>query len=1038
MSALQVVICADPQRLLEAAADGFLTPLTATAGNPFPSPSYLLALRQGGLRDDLIRLAAERQVAGWFDPPLCVFHELPEWLGGTDRRPLGDYERLVLITAVLREAAGEVFGRMRDPGAFSDAVDRLFGELVQEGVTAAQFLQAAAQREGDRFEVARDRELAIVYRAYLDRLTASGRRDGRDTLVDCARALRADPGRLTRRLRGRQELRVLGLHDLRGGWRPLLAALTDSPALDRVVLYSADDSLLHEGLEAQVERLDYAPVFGAALFETAEPDAAAIDLVAAPDADREVEEVARRVRALAEQGAPLHRIAVVSRKARPHLDLAVAALVRAGVPAAARLRISFAEIPVVRSVLGLFRAAADCWSRRALVDLTAQPYYANELDITVLNHIGYRAAVAGLDAWRGGLMQLEREAERAESADEDDEGRRRHDVPRCYRVRRTRHAFERLADLLRPLDEARRLTDWVHWLLGFLERDPLGIETQVHRVPSHRYDIARNDMVGWTALHDVVAEWAAALDTWGDRSALLSAAQFHERLQRVLSGDVALWTPTRRGVQVLESLAAVYRPVDHLFVLGMEAGRFPSPHPRSPLIDDADRTALRALGVPLEGASLWDQRERSLFRILLAGASRSVTLSYVALDELGELQAPSTFVESVAECHVVNREEIPPSRVLTPEVPVYANHAALENALHTAGVERVRETGGLTAYSGLVEDPALLARLARQFGEDYVWSPSQLEQYATCPWGWYAAQLLRLEKVEDPEQEMDPATRGGVLHDALKRFFDGARKRKGDAVFLTKDDLAWIAADAAAALDAAIEHASDQRWMGHVSLLPAKREELRRILMGYLTWEIELHDKMTRSHRGMAPKMVRTAVAQHEQRFDNAVLERGGLVIRYRGFIDRVEVGCDGRVPAQHLFAAVDYKTSEFSTPGEGKAAAWDDGVVLQVPLYAHALRTLVEGADVAWVEYRALKKKDNKAVHRLQLYEVDWKGPLLVPMNDAKAKLERALDRVPELVRSVRNGRFPAAVPPSCGCPSWCHGSDICRSLRQPQGRRA
>ena len=989
------------------------------------------------MRDDLIRLAADRAVTGWFDPPLCVLHELPDWLGRTDRKPLGDYERLVLLTAVLRASVGDVFGRMRNPGAFTDAVDQLFGELVREGVGAAEFLQAAEQRAGDPFEIARDRELATVYRAYHDRLAFSGRRDGRDTLVDCTEALRADPEALVRRLRGRRECRILGLHDLRGGWRPLLAALNDSPALDRVVLYAADDSLLREGLEAGVERLDHAPAFGAALFESAEPDDATVDLIAAPDPDREVEEIARRVRALAEQGTALHRIAVVSRKARPHVDLVVAALARVGVPAAARLRISFAEIPVVRSVLGLFRAAADGWTRRTLIDLTAQPYFANELDVTVLNHLGYRAAVAGLTAWRDGLVQLEREAQRAECAEHEDEERRRRDLPGAYRVSRTRRAFESFAELVRPLDETRALPDWVNWLLGFLERDPLGIETHVYRVPSQRYDIARNDMAGWTALRSVVTEWAAAIETWGDESAQLDAAQFHERLQRVLSGDAALWTPTRRGVLVLESLAAVYRPVDHLFLLGMEAGRFPSPHPCSPIIDDADRTALRGLGVPLEGSALWDARERSLFRILLAGAARTVTLSYVALDELGELQAPSAFVEAVAECHAVGREEIPISRVLTPEVPVHANEAALENALHAARVERRRETGVLTSYNGLVEDPALLARLAGRYGDDYVWSPSQLEQYAICPWGWFSARLLRLEKVEDPDQEMDAATRGGVLHDALKRFFEGAQERKRSAVFLTPDDLSWIAADVAAALDAAIEQASNERWVGHGSLLPAKREELRRILMGYLAWEVELNDKMTRSNRGHAPRMVRTAVAHHEQRFDNAVLERGGITVRYRGFIDRVEVGCDERVPARHLVAAVDYKTSEYSTPGEGKASAWDDGVVLQVPLYAHALRMLVEGADVARVEYRALKKKDNKAVHRLQLYEVNWKGPLLVPKGDARAKLERALDHVPELVRSVRSGRFPAAVPPSCNCPSWCHGSDICRSPRQSHGWR-
>jgi ATP-dependent helicase/DNAse subunit B len=1036
MADLRLIICPDPRRLLEAAADRFLTPLEATDDEPFPSPEYLLVLRQGGLRDDLIRLAAERGVKGWFDPPLCTFHELSEWLGSTARKPLGDYERLVLLTSVLRDNAGDVLSRIRDVGVFAAAVDRLFGELIQEGVSVDQFQQAVERRAGDEFELLRDRELAAIYGAYAARLERTNRRDGRDSYVDCALALRANPEDVTRRLRGRREVRINGLHDLRGGWRPLLAALTESPALDNVMVYAADDSLLQEGLEGITQQLDEQPAFGSGVFDGVERSESPVTLIAAPDPDREAEEVARRVRTLVDGGTPLHRIGVVSRKARPNVDLMVGALARVGVPAAARLRIGFAEIPTVRSLLRLFRAAADGWTRRTLVDLAAQPYYANDFDVDVLNHLGYRDAMTGLDAWVSALAELERTAVRVESGDYQDEERRRRDLPRSYRVSRTRKTMEWFAARVRPLDETRTLQDWVKWLAGFVGEDPLGIESHIYSVPHGKYEIARTDLAGWKALRNVVDEWRGALETWGDATQEMDAGQFHEQLQSVLSGDAALWTNERRGVQVLEALAAVYRPFDHLFVVGMESGRFPCPAPRSPIIDDDDRMALLQAGLPIEGASLWDTRERGLFRILLAGAARSVTLSYVSLDELGELQAPSAFVDAVQECHELRRDEVQPSRVLTPGVPVYANAAALEQATHAARIERVRETGALTAYSGLIEDGSLLERISDRYGEDYVWNPSQLEAYATCPWGWFSARLLGLEKVEDPDHEMDAATRGIVLHDALARFFDAAARRKGAPVFLDQGDSDWIETEVDTALDQTIAQASDDKWMGHETLFPAKREELKRILVGYLEWEIELHRQMFEKKRRKAPAMVRTAVAEHERKFDNVVLERDGLKVRYRGIIDRVEVMCDDRVKQSNLFAAVDYKTTEASTPGGGKAKAWDDGVVLQVPLYAHALQTLVEGADVARVEYRALTKKDDKGVHRLQLYEVK-KGELLVPQEKAKEKFERALDRVPVLVRGVQGGRFPAETPPTCDCPSWCHGSDICRSIRQSKAWR-
>ncbi|MBX6365332.1 MAG: hypothetical protein IRZ00_15795, partial [Gemmatimonadetes bacterium] len=118
MATLRLILARDPAILLEAAAEGFLRPPSWSADRPFPTPDYLLALRQGGLREDLLALAAARGVPGWFDPPLCVFHELPAWLGATGLAPCGEVERAVLIGGVLRRLReGGVFRRVRRPEA---------------------------------------------------------------------------------------------------------------------------------------------------------------------------------------------------------------------------------------------------------------------------------------------------------------------------------------------------------------------------------------------------------------------------------------------------------------------------------------------------------------------------------------------------------------------------------------------------------------------------------------------------------------------------------------------------------------------------------------------------------------------------------------------------------------------------------------------------------------------------------------------------------------------------------------------------------
>ena len=60
MATITLVTATDPRILLEAAADGFLVRRQATPDTPFPSPDYLLALRQGGIREDLVALTPQQ------------------------------------------------------------------------------------------------------------------------------------------------------------------------------------------------------------------------------------------------------------------------------------------------------------------------------------------------------------------------------------------------------------------------------------------------------------------------------------------------------------------------------------------------------------------------------------------------------------------------------------------------------------------------------------------------------------------------------------------------------------------------------------------------------------------------------------------------------------------------------------------------------------------------------------------------------------------------------------------------------------------
>jgi hypothetical protein len=1027
---IETIVSSDPRALLEHAADGFLAPPPSTRDDPFPSPTYLLALRQGGLRDDLIALAAERGVRGWFDPPLCLFGELPKWLGATARKPCGDFERVALLGNVLRRTAGKVFGKARRVEDFLGAVDRLFGELVSEGIEPKDYEAALASlAERDAFERDRDAELGRAYRLYSEELEKAGMRDGRDTLVDGARFI-AEGGALAAKLRGRREIRIYGLADLRGGWGPLLRALDACPAVDRVVIYTTEDLPLAPELVRSKTVLPGVDSPGGRLFAADAPKAGSFELIAAPDIETEIVRVSSRVRALVDRGIAPHRIAIVARQARPLVDLAVRTLQRFGVPATARRRHAFREIPVIRAVLALFAAAAEGWQRHHLSEVAEQPYFASDLDARVINYIGYQRRVVGLGAWTVALEGLESEATRFEQREDRDDDHRKPPPP-SWRVGQARVAFGAFAARVRPLDDARPLVEWLRWLETFLRDDPWRIAERIYAVPDERFEIARLDLQGWRGLLSVVRQWLAVVERWEPQGERIGAAAFHQQLAVMLDGDAVLWTETGQGVQVLEAFAAAYRSFDHVFLVGLQVGQFPQAASSSPLFNEGAREALRESGLALDHRADWEVRERSLFRVLVAGARETLTVSYAERGADERETIASAFVEALAD--VAEARDRPAYVTLEdlPALPVYDGPAVAEHAARVAEIERARETGALSPYNGNIEDHALRAELAAEFSDQYLWSPSQLESYAKCPWAYFSARLLRLEKLEDPEDDVDPAVRGTVLHDALARFYQEAIKRAGGPVLLREADRDWAAPMLLGALDLAMVAAKDELWLGAPALFDAKRAELRRMLLGYLDFEFGFGEDL-HNNRSKKVTWVRTAVAEQERAFEEAVLERGGVAFRFRGRIDRVEFGVDDRIPAGSFVAAVDYKTSKYSAPGGGDKEAWDDGVVLQLPLYAHALAKLYPGSRLTRIEYRAVKQA--MEVHPVNLLTVEKKTLALNEDEEAQNKFESALDAVVTHVLAARAGVFPAAPPPSCKCPPFCHAWEICRVKGGPE----
>lgn len=823
MAQLLQYVSPDPAFLLQRAAAGFLVQQPATEAEPFPTPSSWLIVRHGGLRDELYALAWQRGVRGWFDPPLCTFSELPDALGHTRTTGLGELERAVLLDGLLRARPESVLNCGGRPGAWIEELDGLVGALASEDVAPATFraaLQAVPER--DKFERTRDDELADVYQAYLAALADAGRRDGRDDVLDAAHAIAREPAEFARRLGGRRDLRILGLMDLRGGWRGLIRALVESPALDRVELYTMQALELPENLPATIIPLDSpAPQVVTTLF-------------LAPDPEREAEEVARRVRERIDAGASPSQIAVLAREARPTLDHVVRALERCGVPAHVRRRRLPREVPVVRDA------------------------------------------------------------------------------------------------------------------------------------------------------------------TW--------------------------WSESTSGVVVAEASAAAYRSFDLVFLVGLANGAFPArPHP-SHLFSVETSRVLAQRGLPFTTPDEWLAHEGRLFQALLRAPRLGLVLSAPRCDELGEELGPSAFFEQTRRAVGRDPETIHSSQVII--LPL-GSDATRERGAYAAGVEHAREAESCSPWSGRMEDPAVLATLAEHYGTTRIWQPTELEQYAKCPFAYFSGRLLELERREEPEEQMDRRVLGRVRHEALRRVFARLGELAGGPVYLLPDQLARAELLVVPAVDEVL--AADVAVSAEPPALAAiTRVRLERELIAVLRAEVQEH-AASFTNRGNARKLVRTGVVAHELVLDNVALQTSsGETLRIRGALDRLETGVDDRVRAKNLAVVVEYKSTEAATPGQGDKSAWDDRVVLQLPLFALALAQVRLDLKLARAEYRVLRT--GSVVHRTQPIQVDPKATVLRPWSSERARLERALEAALEHAAKLAAGAFPPAPPPSCNCPSFCHARALCR----------
>ena len=748
----------------------------------------------------------------------------------------------------------------------------------------------------------------------------------------------------------------------------------------------------------------------------------------------EVLVVAKQVLRLAEEeGLDFRHVGVVARTLDPYLPWVREIFPAHGIPYHTPAREPLDRSQRVRAVLALLDLPVRDYPRAGVIDLLASPHFnftevpgaatepRPELWDVATRSLGIGR---GLDEWRR-LERYRGAGLDLSLVDEEDEGRRLRVWPE--QIGALMDTVEALHADLSALPQEGAWSDlaarWRAIIDRFLIPGPDDSETGVTR-----------------AIDDAFAG-LAALDAVGGKVPL---TEFVAALRKALDrGSVPLMRVPVPGVQVLDAGAARGIPFRALFLVGMNEGVFPRTIREDPFLPDrARRTLETVLGYKISSKLAGYDEEKLLFALLSGSAAERLCCTWPRADTAGRALAPSWYLRAVAPAtgtdrdgadsrsipkSVLGKREVPPfddPRWLLPEelaVRRALNGEDLRPQARIAGASMENLERSLAAIRAL-DDPAgapgpfdgVTGHLPEAWDRllERRISPTMLESYGRCPFQYFAARVLRLERLERPEwtAPVQALEQGQLCHEILQAFYEDLDRAFGDGWS------EWL--DSAA--DRVLSAFEKRSPTGYPAAWETAREELLAMLR-----EAVREDRQEMADTGFRPVgLEKDLTAQLDTDWPE---DLRGLPLQ--GRLDRVDHDARGG-----RYRVIDYKYKSGKEPGtvdKNPVLAALQGRRLQLPLYLLLAagdeigREAAAGAaiDAAW--YFLAPRWDAGPLVRKEFTGKSWRQP------DG----ETIRDTVARLLRGIRDGEFPPVPDDYC---RFCQVSEICRKDHFPSATRA
>ncbi len=457
------------------------------------------------------------------------------------------------------------------------------------------------------------------------------------------------------------------------------------------------------------------------------------------------------------------------------------------------------------------------------------------------------------------------------------------------------------------------------------------------------------------------------------------------------------------AVQVLTLHRARARRFQAVLVLGLVEGEFPGRVDRPALLTATQQARLDAVGGGLFSPEA--DQEEALFARAISRAWKVLLLSARDADDGGGHAGQSYYW---SHCKTVlgvgEREHV--HRTLADQVFDLAGAPSPRQYLRACAAQRCEPHpgSGLPALAlpewGPPAGPARLLspQILDELAATRCFSPSGLESYLRCPFGWFVERVIG---VEDMESLVDGRLVGQLLHTALNDTY--RELRSAGVLPLRACDISYAERTAYAIIEALVE--SDQ--------CPGTRSERRLV-----EWRLKRMAANLFAMEVAAGSSLTLEATELSVGGANGV-DVGGLAIR--GRIDRVD-----STPEGALFI-VDYKSG--GVPAKSKIGTAEG---LQLPLYMLALEKESPGRRIAGGVYLSPGAGERSGVVMAGCEGAlggERGGCLVAQPDELQRMLHDALMLAREGAEGIRSGRI--APPADRSCPPWCRLGPVCRARR-------